>query len=127
MNRAVNRDEHGFMTVQYVAATGLTLLFLMVLANLLVNLYARGVVREALDEGVRAAAPIDARADACGARAREVLDDLLRGPMGDDISVTCDVAADRSRAHADVTLRSWLPALIPAWHFTVDSSARRET
>jgi hypothetical protein len=26
-----------------------------------------------------------------------------------------------------VTLRSWLPALVPAWHFTVDASARRET
>jgi hypothetical protein len=115
------------MTVQYVAATGLTLLFLMLLANLLVNLYARAVVREALDEGVRAAAPVDAPAGACDARANDVLDDLLRGPMGDGITVTCTVATDRSRAHADVTLRSWLPALIPAWQFTVDASARRET
>jgi hypothetical protein len=122
----VNRDERGFMTVQYVVATGLSLLFLMLIANLLVNLYARGVVREAIDEGARAATPIDASASACEARAAEVLDGLLRGPIGDDIAVTCAVGPQRVRASASVTLRSWLPGM-PPWRFTVDAGARRET
>jgi hypothetical protein len=115
------------MTIQYVAATGLTLLFLMLLANLLVDLYARGVVREAMDEGARAAVPVDAVAGACERRSAEVLGGLLRGPIGDGVSVTCDIGAQHASAHASVTLRSWMPALVPAWHFTVDASARRAT
>jgi hypothetical protein len=119
------RDERGFVTVQYVAATALSLVFLLLVANLLVNLYARGVVREALDEGVRAAAPVDARASACEARAAAVLDGLLRGPIGDGVAVTCAVGPERARATAVVTLPSWLPG-VPPWRFTVEAGTRRD-
>jgi hypothetical protein len=121
------RDERGFTTVQYVAATAFSLLLLMLLANLLVDLYARGAVREALDEATRAAVPVDARPDACERRARDVLDGLLHGPVGDGVVVACSVGADRVHVHADVRLRSWLPRLAPAWEFTLDASARRAT
>jgi hypothetical protein len=122
----VNRgDERGFVTVQFVAATALSLVFLLVVANLLVNLYARGVVREALDEGVRAAAPIDARDGACEARAGEVLDNLLRGPIGDRIDVACQLVGGRAQATADVSLPTWLPGL-PRWQFRLEAVARRE-
>ena len=115
------------MTVQYVAATGFTLLFLMLIANLLVDLYARGVVREAMDEAARAAVTVDAASGACEQRAHEVLDGLLHGAIGDDVEVTCDVGPQRVKAHATITLRSWMPALLPAWTFTVDATAQRET
>jgi hypothetical protein len=118
--------DAGFTTIQYVFATAVTLLILLLLANLLVDLYARGAVREALDEGVRAAVPVDAPPDACERRSRDALDGLLRGPIGDGVVVTCSASAQRVRAHADVTVRSWLPALVPAWRFRVDASARRE-
>ena len=121
----MKRDERGFLTIQFVAATGLSLVLLALVANLLVDLYARAAIREALDEGVHAAVPVDARDGACEARAREVLRDLLRGPIGDDVTITCESGASHSRAHAAVTLRSWLPAL-PAWTFTVEASAHRE-
>jgi hypothetical protein len=121
----VKRDERGFLTIQVVAATGLSLLLLALVANLLVDLYARAAIREALDEGVHAAVPVDARDGACEARADEVLHDLLRGPIGDDVTITCEAAALHSRARADVTLPSWLPGL-PAWTFTVGASAHRE-
>jgi hypothetical protein len=119
--------EHGFTTVQYVAATAFSLLLLLMVANLLVDLYARGAVREALDEGTRAAVPVDASPGACERRALEVLDGLLHGPIGDGVVVSCAVGANRVQAHASVRLRSWLPALVPAWEFTVDASARRAT
>jgi hypothetical protein len=115
------------MTVQYVAATGFTLLFLMLIANLLVDLYARGAVREAMDEAARAAVTVDSASGACETRAREVLGGLLHGAIGNDVEVTCDIGPQRVEAHADVTLRSWMPAVLPAWSFTVDASARRET
>ncbi len=115
------------MTLQYVIATGFTLVLLMLVANLLVDLYARGVVREALDEGVRAAVPIDAPAAACETRAGEVLDGLLRGPAGDGVELRCEVSAGSVHAHATVTMRSWLPALVPPWHFSADATASRAT
>jgi hypothetical protein len=120
-------DEHGFTTIQYVAATAFSLLLLMLMANLLVDLYARGAVREALDEATRAAVPVDAAPGACERRASEVLDGLLHGPIGDGVVVTCDVGPQHVHARASVTLRSWLPALLPAWSFDVDARARRAT
>jgi hypothetical protein len=121
------RGERGFMTVQYVAATGFTLILFALIANVLVDLYARAAVREALDEGVHAAIAIDAPASACETRARDSLHTLTRGPIGRDISVTCQVDAERVHGHADVVLRSWLPAIVPTWRFSLDASARRET
>jgi hypothetical protein len=121
----VNRDERGFLTLQFVVATGLSLVLLALVANLLVDLYARAAIREALDEGVHAAVPVDAEPGSCETRAREVLRDLLRGPIGDDVTITCETGALRSRGRAVVTLRSWLPVM-PAWTFTVEASAHRE-
>ena len=42
-------------TIQYVAAIGLSLVVFVTMANFVVDLYARGVVRSAMDEGARAA------------------------------------------------------------------------
>ena len=64
-------------------------MLLVLFANLLVDLYARGAIRDALDEGVRAAAPAGTGPAECERRAHEVLAGLLRGPIGDDIDVTC--------------------------------------
>ena len=114
------------MTVQYVAATAFSLILFALIANLLVDLYARAAVREALDEGVHAAIAIDASPSACESRANDALHTLARGPIGRDVSVACAGDAGRVRAHADVVLRSWLPA-VPPWRFSLDASAGRET
>ena len=55
-----------FTTIQYVIAVAWSLVLLVLIANLLVDLYARGAVRDALDDGVRAGAP--AGASGCGVR-----------------------------------------------------------
>ena len=115
------------MTLQYVAATAFTLVLLMLVANVLVDLYARAAVREALDEGVRAAVPVDAVASSCEARAADVLRGLLRGPVGRGVAVTCDVDPVRAHAHATVELRSWLPLVVPPWRFALDATAHRAT
>ena len=65
------------MTVQYVATVGLSLILLVLFANLLVDLYVRGAVRDALDEGVRAAAPAGSGRHECEERAHEVVDGLV--------------------------------------------------
>ena len=84
--------ERGLVTIQYVFAVGISFVLLVLVANLLVDLYARAAVRDALEEGTRAAVPIDAAPSACADRARAVLHGLLRGPIGRDIRVHCDLA-----------------------------------
>jgi hypothetical protein len=120
------RDERGFATVQYVLAVGFSFLMLVVVANLLVDLYARAAVRDALEEGTRAAVPIDASSTACAEHARTVLAGLLRGPIGRDIVVHCRPTPGTIAATADVRLASWLPGLVPDWTFTVRAFAVRE-
>lgn len=125
--------EGGFATIQFVFATGLALLFLVLVANVIVFQYGRGVVRAAMDEAARAgslAVGSDAeRVRACGVRADDVLDDLLGGPLGDDVAVSCSV--DRSgpvpvvTARADVAFQSWVDP-VPDWSFTATAVAVAE-
>jgi hypothetical protein len=129
MNDAPHRratGERGFVTVQYVFAIGMSFILLVLVANLLVDLYARAAVRDALEEGTRAAVPIGAAPTACAERARTVLDGLLRGPLGRDVHVRCTTVAGEVVATADVRLHSWLPGVVPDWKFTVRAIARHD-
>ena len=118
--------ERGFATIQYVLAVGLSFVLLVLIANLLVDLYARAAVRDALEEGTHAQVARDAAPGACEQRARAALDGLLRGPIGRNVEVRCTVSATGVLATADVRLPSWLPLLVPDWSFTVNAVAARE-
>jgi hypothetical protein len=121
--------DAGFLTVQYVAAVALSLVLVVQLANLLVVAYARGAVRAALDEGVRAAAMAGAEPSRCEQRGAAVLDDLLGGPMGEGVGpVACRVSDDGAllTATADTSLPAWVPGLRDA-SFSTRATAVRET
>ena len=120
-----HRGERGFTTIQYVIAVSWSLVLLVLVANLMVDLYARGAVRDALDDGVRAGAPAGSPA-ACEARAHEVVTGLVRGPLL-DARVHCEQSGAFVVAAADVSLRSWLPMLVPDWHLTLRAEALRES
>jgi hypothetical protein len=120
----LHRGEHGFTTIQYVIAVAWSLVLLVLIANLLVDLYARGAVRDALDDGVRAGAPVGASVAACEQRAEEVVTGLVRGPLLNTV-VHCREDGDFVVADAEVTLRSWLPMLIPDWHMHLHAEALR--
>jgi hypothetical protein len=122
----VTHREAGLSTIQYVAATGLSLLVFVALANFVVDLYARGAVRAAVDEAARAGAPIDTALDACERRARDVLDHLLGGQLRSGVQVECSDGSDTVRAHAEVVLPSWFPAVVPDWNFSITGSAVKE-
>lgn len=117
--------EHGFVTVQYVAVVGLSLVFVVVLLNLVVFQYGRGVVRAALDEGVRAGARATAGESECEARAGDVLADLLGGAMGSGVTLRCTDNGSHLHATADVVFVGWLPA-VPDWRFTAEAASVRE-
>ena len=118
--------EEGMTTVQYVAATALSLTVFVMMANFIVFLYARGVVRAAVDEGARAGSRFGATTAECDSRARDVLGDLLAGQLGRDVDIRCESGEDEIHASAHVTLHGWLPGLVPDWTFTLDARAVKE-
>jgi hypothetical protein len=117
--------DTGFVTIQYVIAVAWSLLLLVLVANFLVDLYARGAVRDALDDGVRAAAPSSQPIAACETRAEDVLSGLVRGPLL-SARVQCDTSGGYVTAEARVSLQSWLPMLVPDWRMTLHAVAQRE-
>lgn len=127
------RLSEGFTTIQFVVATALSLVFLLLGANFIVFQYARGAVRAALDEGVRAGSveygSSSRRVDACSRRAAEVLGDLLRGPIGEGVQIDCELGRGGGRpvmtARARTRFRSWIPS-VPDWRFEVTAVARVE-
>jgi hypothetical protein len=123
--RVVGRRADGFTTIQYVIAVGWSFVMLVLVANFLVDLYARGAVRDALDDGVRAGAVAAAPVAGCEARAHDVISGLVRGPLL-DARVRCEESGAFVVATADVSLESWLPMLVPDWHMTLRAEALRE-
>jgi len=112
-------------TIQYVAATALSLLVFVGMANFVVDLYARGAVRSAVDEAARAGATIDASAADCTRRAHDVLAALLGGRTGRSVRVSCREVGGAMRARADVALPGWLP-VVPTWSFRIDATVTKE-
>jgi hypothetical protein len=112
-------------TIQYVAATALSLLVFVGMTNFVVDLYARAVVRSAVDEGARAGATIDASAADCERRTRDVLANLLGGTAGSAVRVSCREVDGVMQARADVTLAGWLP-VVPNWSFRLDGTVTKE-
>ena len=106
-------------------AVAWSLVLLVLVANLLVDLYARGAVRDALDDGVRAGTPVAASVTACETRAHEVMAGLVRGPLL-RAELHCEESGPFMVARATVSLRSWLPMLIPDWRMTLHAEALRE-
>jgi hypothetical protein len=123
---ARSRGHAGFTTIQYVVATGFSLLLFVMIANLLVDLYERGAVRDALDEGVRSAMPVAATPHDCEVRVREVLASVAGGSSLRVASVSCSKDGDRVIASARVALRSWFPAVLPDWQLDLHAAAHRE-
>ena len=115
-------------TTQYVAATAFSLLAFVMLSNFIVFLYARGVVRAAVDEGARAGGRFSAGASECESRADDVLGDLLGGPLGSGVQVDCreDPAEEVVKARAEVVLHGWIPGLTPDWSFTLEAQSVKE-
>jgi hypothetical protein len=120
------RGETGFTTIQYVVATAFSLLLFVMVANLLVDLYERGAVRDALDEGVRAGVPASASAEDCRTRAADVVGSIANGSSIRIDELTCEFDGDRVVAVARVSLRSWFPMLLPDWRLRLQASAHRE-
>ena len=112
-------------TLPFVLATAFSLVLFVMIANVIVDLYARGAVRAAVDEAARTGARFDAGVGDCDARAHEVLEGLVGDRLRSGIVVSCATDGRVVTAHADVRLASWL-AWLPEWRFTVVGTAVEE-
>lgn len=105
---------------------GISLMVLVMVFNLGTFVIEKGLAHSAVDQGVRAGAREDVDAiDACDERARQVLGNLLTGPLGDGSAVSCDADAEQVTATIHLPLRWWLPGL-PDGAVDVSAFARRE-
>ena len=120
------RLDVGFATVQFVFGVGLTLIAFTLIANVIVVHWGRGVVRTALDDGVRAGARVVEPIPACRQRAESALDDLLAGPLRAGVGpVTCTADGQAVSAQVTATFDGWLPGT-GSWTTTMQASAARE-
>lgn len=120
-------DERGMTTIQYVAATALSLFVFVMMANFIVFFYARGVARAAVDEAARTGGRNGASLSQCEARARDMLHDLLGGSMRAEVQpVHCRQDGAVVRASTDVHLVGWIPGVTPDWAFTLTGQSVKE-
>ena len=104
MSDRVAVGERGQASVTYLLAIGVSMLVFMFMANVLMFLYARGVIRAAVDEGARAGAMASSADVECEARANDALDDLLAGEMGDGVTLSCAVVGGLSSFLCEVVV-----------------------
>jgi hypothetical protein len=114
--------EAGHATVTMLLAIAISLTVFVTMVNVMLFLYARGVVRAAVDEGARAGSLADTSVGECQARAQSALDDLLGGPLGDGVAVTCALVGGEMVATGNATLTSPIPGF-GAWSFTLEARA----
>jgi hypothetical protein len=109
----------------------MSLILLVMVANVIVVEYGRGVLRAAVDEAVRDGsryfpdepdAGVEAR---CEHRAQEVLHNLLRGRMGRGLEPRCTTTPSSVSAVIQGRFEGWLPG-VPDFDATTKGTATRE-
>jgi hypothetical protein len=100
------------VTAQFMTVAALSMAFMVLLMNVVVWQYALGVVRAALDEGVRIGSPAQASAFDCQEAMDRVLDELVGGPLGREIVTACAFAGNQVITTASGSFSSWFP-LVP--------------
>ena len=89
----------------------ITVVVFLAAINLIVDEYAKGVMRTAVDEAARTGSLQGAPGGpvaACQAKAAQVMANLLAGPFGRSVTVTCGVQGDQVIAVASGSLPGWL-------------------
>lgn len=121
--RTLSADD-GAAAVTYTVVVAMSMITFVLAANVIVAMYGRGVVRGALDEGVRIGSLADVGVGDCEQRVGETLDQLL-GTMSDGVTYRCFDDGDTVAASADVAWPGWLPG-VPTLRFTLGARSVSE-
>lgn len=120
---ALSRQD-GTAAVTYPMVIAMSMVTFVLCANVIVALYGRGVVRGALDEGVRIGSRAEVGVAECEQRVTDTLDQLL-GTMRDGVTYHCADDGDTISASADVAWPGWLPG-VPTLRFTIAAQSVSE-
>jgi hypothetical protein len=119
-----SRDETGFISIQYVMAAGFSLLFLVMMMNLVAIQYGRSVVRASADEASRAGARVVTDpVKSCDDRAHAVAAQVER--LASSVEVRCQIVGSQMQATAVAHFPSWLPGM-PTFTEEATAVSRRE-
>lgn len=118
-------QDRGAALISLIVATGVVLILVTGIIQVITFQYGKGTVRAALDEGARAGSRAADAVATCQARAADVLGDLLGGPMGDGVVVSCMDAGDRVVATAVVHFDGWFGSL-SGYDATLTATAAKE-
>lgn len=116
--------EGGLATVEFILAAAISLVLFVALANLLVMLYGRAVLRAAVDEGLRSGTA--GGAAACQLAAGRVLGDVAGGSLFRGVTVSCSLAGSTLVARGEATVAGWLP-LVPDLPVRLEAAGPVET
>jgi hypothetical protein len=117
------RGDRGEGIVVLVLASGVVLLLLAQILNVVVFTYGKGTVRTALDEAARNGARSGIAA--CETTADQVMSDLLGGALGADVQISCADTGRTIVATATVHFDGWLTSLAD-YNGTFSASAAKE-
>ncbi|MDA8300939.1 MAG: hypothetical protein M0005_05205 [Actinomycetota bacterium] len=103
--------ERGSTVVVGAAGIAILLAIFAGCANFVLDEYAKGALRTAVDEAAQAGAAAGGSLQACQAEAEQVQRGLLHGSFGADVTITCQVLAGGLML---ATASGDLPSLLPA-------------
>jgi len=118
--------ERGSGVIEAMLVIVFVMAFVVGAANLSVQMYQKGAVHTAVDQGARVGAldPGDGVA-ACEARIRQVLSNILSGPSGAGAMVGCGDDGEVVTATVRLSLVGWVPG-IPAANVDATGVSRKE-
>ncbi len=105
------RDEAGYVTPSFVGVVGLTMLLLVLVANVLLVRYAEGVMQAAVEAGARRGVATGS-AEECVGRVQQVLDSGLGALASTTGTPACGLGPEGAVAQVDAVLAGWVP-LVP--------------
>jgi len=136
--RATGRDLHRHhpSDVDMTGSAALSILLGMLIVivvfmagtNFVVFEYGQGVVRTAVDEAARAGSEqqaVGGPIGACESKATQVMGNLLPGPFGRDVTITCAMQGYDVVATATGEFPGWLPP-VPALAIHILGSSQLE-
>ena len=103
--------ERGSTVVVGAAGIAFLLVIFAGCTNFILDEYAKGALRTAVDEAAQAGAAAGGSLQACQAEAEQVQRGLLHGSFGADVTITCQVIAGGLML---ATASGDLPSLVPA-------------
>jgi len=117
------RGDRGDGAAVLVLATGIVLLLVVQILNVVVFTYGKGSVRTALDEAARAGARQGLAV--CESTGEQVLNELLGGSMGNGVTISCADTGRSIVAAASVHFDGWMTSLAD-YNGTLSASAAKE-